>query len=345
MTSFAVSRRVALILLSFALASPSGAWAKFEPAKRTHAPELKPPANQAGAGIEGWALVCVTVKPDGSTTEPRVSDVSPNDAFAEPGLKASEGWKFRPAKMDGEPVEQSDVCGIQLFTVGSPIDEKTTGKLAEATRLLDEESYDDAKRLIKGLDDDGPLTLKQAALLQLLQYRLAAHAEDQRTAVVAVERAGIGGGRFLSDDDRVNALGAKFGGLVNERRYKEALDLFATFESVDGGANPMVVHGKTASEIRELAGGETSYTVPAELEPALAAKGAVWAHRPLRRELGVRKVEGKLDAFVVECDRRKMRLDYQEDVSWKIPASWGDCAIYAEGDAGTTFELIEYAPE
>ena len=58
----------------------------------------------------------------------------------------------------------------------------------------------------------------------------------------------------------------------------------------------------------------------------------------------MRGLQGSLKALVVECERRKIRLDYQEDVSWGIPESWGACTVYAEGDAGTTFELVEFAP-
>ena len=106
----------------------------------------------------------------------------------------------------------------------------------------------------------------------------------------------------------------------------------------------MVVHGKAASSIRELATSESSFAVPAKLTPQVGGEGALWAYRPLRRELGVRGLQGSLKALVVECERRKIRLDYQEDVSWGIPASWGACTVYAEGDAGTTFELVEFAP-
>lgn len=338
------TRVVLLLVLCLCGRAVSPAWAAFEPAKRTHAPELKPPANQAGAGVEGWALVCVTVKVDGTTADPRVIDVSPNLEFAEPGKKASEGWKFRPAKLDGEPVEVGGVCGIQLFTVGSPISEKTTQRLAEATKLIEDDEFDDADRLLKGLEADGPLTLKQAAQLQLLRYRLAAHAKDEPTAVAAVQRASIGDGRFLSEDDAVNALGAKFHGWVNQRRYREALELFALFESLPGGAKPMVQHGATAKELRDLRTSDKSFTVPAEIRPALAADGGFFRYRPFRRELGVRNLEGKIEALVLECDLRTMRLDYQEDVSWKIPKSWGECVLYAEGEPGTSFELIEYAP-
>lgn len=332
------------ILILIAVLSSTPAGAEFEPAKRTHAPELKPPAMLAGAGIEGWALVCVTVKPDGTVSESRVLDVSPNDEFAKPGKSAAEGWKFRPAMLDGKATEQHDVCGIQLFTVGSPVDPKTTAKLDEAERLLDEDGVDDAARRLESLADEGPLTLKQAARMQMLLYRIAAERKDEPRAVAAIERSAVGRGRFLDGEDRVNALGAKFHGYVNERRYREALELFATFESIEGGAKPMVVHGKTASEIRDLVKSAQSYTVAAKLEPALAGKGGLWAHRPLRRELGAQKLEGKLDAIVIACDLRTMRLDYQEDVSWKIPESWGDCTVYAEGAVGTTFDLIEYAP-
>jgi len=340
------ARFVLLAVSTLLLLASTPVRAEFQPAKRTHAPELKPPAQQAGAGIEGWALVCVTVKADGTTANPRVIDVSPNTEFAEAGREASRGWKFRSAQVDGAAVEQSDVCGIQLFTVGSPVDEKTNAKLDEATRLLDEnEGDDDAVRLLKGLEVDGPLTLKQAARLQMLRYRIAAEKKNEEAAAQAIERASIGGGRFLEGDDRVNALGATFHAYVNQRRYREALALFATFESIDGGAKPMVVHGKTAADIRDLSESDKSYTVPAKLEPALAAEGGVWHHRPFRRELGARKLEGKIDAFVIDCDRRTLSLDYQEDVSWKIPESWGDCTVYAEGTPGTTFELIEYGPQ
>lgn len=327
------------------VASPaSPAWAKFEPAKRTHAPELKPPANQAGAGIEGWALVCVTVKADGTTANPRVIDVSPNDEFAEAGKRASEGWKFRPAKLDGEAVDVGGVCGIQLFTVGSPISEKTDQRLDEAQAFLKEDEYDDAARTLKGLDEEGPLTLKQGARLQLMQYQVAAEAKDEAAAVAAVQRASIGDGRFLPEDDAVNALGAKFHGWVNQRRYSEALELFDTFEALPGGAKPMVQHGATAKELRELGQSDKSYTVPVKLAPGLAGGRPFFRHRPFRREIGARKLDGKLDGIVFDCDLRTMRLDYQEDVSWTIPPSWGECVLYAEGDEGTTLELIEYAP-
>lgn len=328
-----------------ALLAPALGHAGFEPAKRTHAPELKPPAQLAGAGIEGWALVCVSVDSAGKTSDPRVVEVSPNDGFAKAGKAAAEGWKFRPAQQDGTAVEQFDVCGIQLFTVGAPISAETDAKLDEAERLLDEEDVDGAKRTLQGLEDEGPLTLKQAARLQTLVYRIAAEEEDPPAAIRAIERASIGGGRFLDGETRVNALGAKFHGWVTARHYRDAIELFQTFEDLEGGAKPMVVHGKTAKEIRDLAASTSSYTVPGVLTPALADEGGVWRHRPLRRELGVRDVQGKIEAFSVECDRRKMRLDYQEDVSWKIPESWGACTVYAEGEPGTTFELIEYGSE
>jgi len=342
------SRLAVVLLVSLSvvgLSFPGAADAKFKPAKRTHAPDLKPPIHRAGEGVEGWALVCVTVKVDGTVAHARVVDVGPSGEFAEAGLEAAQGWKFEPATVDGEPSEQSNVCDLQLFTMAIPADAKTTKKLADAEALLDDDKPDEAARILRDLVETGPLTLAQGAELQLLEYRIRATKDDQAGAVAALERATIGGARYLPEEDRLPALGAKFTGLVGERRYREALALFATFEGIEGGARPMVVHGKTAADIRELEKSDKSFTVPAKLEPALAATGGLWGHRPLRRELGVQKLEGKLDAFVIECDLRTMRLDYQEDVSWRIPDSWGDCAIYAEGAPDATFDLIEYGPQ
>ncbi len=333
------------ILALVRLASPLDSQAGFEPARRLRAPDLKPPAQQAGSGIEGWARVCVTVKEDGSVADPRVPDAGPNAAFVDAGRKGALGWSFEPARLDGEPVEARDVCGLQLFTLALAPDAGTTATLAEAERLLDAEDPDGAGRVLGRLAEQGPLTLQQGAELQLLQSRLAADRGDQTAAVDALERATVGGGRFLEEDVAVNALGATFVGLVNERRYREALDLFDRFEEMPGGAQPMVLHGKAAAEIRTLARSGASYAVPARLEPRGPGGRGLWRHRPLRRELGVRKREGEVDALVVACDVRGMRLAYDEDVSWRIPDSWGRCAVYAEGKPGGTFELIEYGIE
>ena len=330
------------IVFSSALVAGSSLAAGFEPAKRTHAPELKPPNHQAGSGIEGWVTACVTVKEDGTVGDVRVIDLSPNEEFAEAGKSAAEGWKFKPAQFDGKPTEEADVCDIQLFTVGSPFAAKTTATLEGAAAFLDEEEFDNAKRALKDLAEDGPLTLTQAARLQLLESRIAANDKDEARAVEALERATISGGRFLKEDARLAGLGARFQGLVNARRYRDALDLFATFESLDGGAQPMVIFGPTAAEIRDLEKSGKSFAVPGKLEPALAADGGVWRHRPLRREVGVQDVEGKITALSIECDRRKMRLDYQEDISLTIPESWGSCSIYVEGTPDTTLRLVEY---
>lgn len=335
--------RILLVLSFVLLASPAAA--EFQAATRTHAPELKPPAQQAGAGIHGWALVCVSVKADGTVSDARVIDVSPNPEFAEAGRKAALGWKFRPARLDGEPVDSSNVCGLQVFTLATAPSEKTQEKLAEVASLVDAEEYDEARRKVGDLAEEGPLTLAQAAQLQLLESRIAADDGEQAKVIDAIERATVARGRFLSGEALATALGARFAGLAHQRRYGEALELYQQFEKIEGGAKPMVVHGKANEEIRKLAKGDQSFVVSAELEPALAAEGGVWRHRPLRRELGARKLEGKLDAIVIDCDLRTMRLDYAEEVSWRIPDSWGRCTVYAEGEPGTTFDLLEYGPE
>jgi TonB family protein len=330
------------ILAAFSLTTNAGA--EFRDARRVKVADRPPPAKQANRGIEGWARVCVTVGVDGSVSNPRVLDASPGPEFAEAGRKAALGWEFEPARMGEEVVEEHGSCAVQYFTLDVPSDAGSGKRIEEASALLSAEEPDPeaASALLADLVEEGPLSLRQAAALQLVEFRIAASREDFDAALEAIERATVERGRFLEENQVIGSLSARFSGLMNARRYREALELFDGFESMVGGAKPMLVHGEAAAQIRNLRTSGASFPVPARLEAVPGGDAAVWRHIPLRRELGVRKLDGSVDAIEILCERRKLRVDYAEAVSWKIPESWGDCAIWAEGKDGTTFELIEY---
>lgn len=322
------------------------AGAEFRDARRVKVADRSPPAKQANRGIEGWARVCVTVGADGSVRNPHVVDASPSPEFAEAGRKAAMDWEFEPARMGEEAVEEHGSCAVQYFTLDVPSDARSSKRIEEASALLAAEEPDPeaASLLLSDLVEQGPLSLRQAAALQLVEFRIAAGREDLEGALDAIERATVERGRFLEENQVIGSLSARFSGLMNARRYREALELFNGFESMVGGAKPMLVHGEAAAQIRKLRTSGASFWVPALLGPAPGGGAAQWRHVPLRRELGVRKLDGNVDGIEILCERQTLRVDYAEGVSWKIPESWGDCVIWAEGKDGTTFELIEYGP-
>lgn len=57
-------------------------------------------------GIEGWVKLEVIVDTDGSVSQVTVVDDKPKDMFAQAAVKAIKQWRFKPAFIDGQAVEQ-----------------------------------------------------------------------------------------------------------------------------------------------------------------------------------------------------------------------------------------------
>lgn len=55
-------------------------------------------------GIGGWVEVEFTIEPDGSVSNPKVTDSQPARIFDRNALRAIYKWKFKPRIVDGKPV-------------------------------------------------------------------------------------------------------------------------------------------------------------------------------------------------------------------------------------------------
>jgi TonB family protein len=87
-----------------------GAFAK--PVK-TDKPQF--PRREAYIGIEGWVVVSYVIEPDGTVGEAIIENSSGRKGFEHASARAVENWIFKPATMNGEPVEQCHTRVRMLF--------------------------------------------------------------------------------------------------------------------------------------------------------------------------------------------------------------------------------------
>ena len=66
--------------------------------------EPKFPRRALDQGLEGWVDVRFLVTAEGETAEIEVLDAEPGGAFDEAAVDAVERWRFKPRRVDGEPV-------------------------------------------------------------------------------------------------------------------------------------------------------------------------------------------------------------------------------------------------
>ena len=79
---------------------------------------------------------------------------------------------------------------------------------------------------------------------------------------------------------------------------------------------------------------------------ALPVSGRVddqpWRYTAERRSFTLADVVGRIDSIDVDCDLRRTTLAYQANAEWSLPASWGACELFVDGDPGTTFVYYEF---
>lgn len=78
---------------------------------RTVAPQY--PADLKRQGITGLVMVTFTVTAQGTVENP-VVEKSPHPDFTREAIAAVRKWKFRPARLNGEPVENKVTVPIQF---------------------------------------------------------------------------------------------------------------------------------------------------------------------------------------------------------------------------------------
>lgn len=82
---------------------------------RTVAPEY--PAELKRQGMTGLVMVTFTVTIQGTVENP-VVEKSPHPDFAREAVAAVKKWKFRPARLKGEPIENKVTVPIQFRMEG-----------------------------------------------------------------------------------------------------------------------------------------------------------------------------------------------------------------------------------
>jgi len=67
-----------------------------------------------------------------------------------------------------------------------------------------------------------------------------------------------------------------------------------------------------------------------------------WNHPLTSHTFTIGSVTGRIRGLRVRCGKLDKKLDYQEEVDWTLPDSWGDCMLAVSAKRGTTFALYEF---
>ncbi len=349
--------RVALALLS-ALVPPALAVAQEPQAVETETfvpitPILRSnpeyPLVAQRFGNEGWVMLSFVVSETGEVEEPMIEDSSGVEAFERAALDAIRRWRYTPATVNGEPVEQSMLKTRITFALEGPAT-GATRRFQDAyraiRRLLDAGDYAAAEPLLGEMEFGGRQNLYEDALFWALKYGYLEGVQSTDTA--AKQRA-----LQLALGHQADHLPADMLVALFQRLYVlqvQATDFSAarsTFERLrdSEAASKSDQHARAVAEltpsyeqIERVIAGPQVLTVKAEI-----GQYDYWVHDLMRRSFSIATVNGRIDAVDVRCERGTRRYaSFPDGAVWQVPESWGECGVYIKGERGTTLTFEEY---
>lgn len=303
------------------------------------------PLKERDNWTEGWVDLRFDVTADGKVQDVAVDYQMGRGDFAKHTAKWLEGCQFEPAKRNGAPVEarnQSQRFYFRLEAAGRGAsteiirqlravdDLLEQGKSAEAMAALDNVSKDSrylyemvhimARRAL-AMAISGNVDLAILYLQQVRYSDIYLGPREQGWLRRLTLRLALSQGLYHDANDAAEKI-EKLGDKDDDAPLVAALD--GVRKAVEAGT-PLSVGGR----------------IPSECRPEICSAEPSWSYRPVRRTISLTDVKGELDRVEARCDARTFTAKADADVTWTIPASWGQCTVRVVGKPGSSFRVID----
>jgi hypothetical protein len=327
----------------------------FTPAKLVRLHELTWPG-----AVDREALVFVrfTVSPKGTVmdVEPLLDKGFYEDRFIAAAKNAVKHFQFKPARLNGKPVEWTGVIPIR-YGIGDTLPglgSDFRNELKQVESLFSQKDFRGADQHADMMLRDTVKTNYEFAVLKatlartheaLGQDELALRfAEDATTRYAPnVEPFALHGpvpankSTYYSLPQQVvesllemrMRLDAKNGLLVEARR---AYDELAGLETIP----PDDSRARIAAQI----------TAKLDSKDPVVANGRIWDeknwhHELIRNSFELDDVDGDIHFVLLTCGNQRKKLDYVPGEEWSVPPGWRDCSVAVDAAPDSSFHFVE----
>jgi TonB family protein len=136
------------------------------------------PRRESQRGVEGWVQVSFVVKPDGSVGETLIEDSSGRRAFEKETIRTIQRWRYEPATMNGEAIEQCHTKVLISFALEQRSNKVrgATGKFRkrykDTIESLNQGKFEQAHSTIDEMEDKFVTNLYERSRLWILRSML-----------------------------------------------------------------------------------------------------------------------------------------------------------------------------
>lgn len=293
-----------------------------------------------GGYVEGLVTIRYTIGIDGHVKDASVQLLLGPQRFADVALESVRARTFKPATVDGKPVEVGATVSFMFrddnYTPGARPDIITAYR--DSVAAIKAAKLDEALAIVRKAQARERLNFYERTMLMYVAGLLYNDQKDYVTARVAIDNALLNNGEFLDRRYREGAL--RLGIVLNARagEFARALSLaqklgaFVQLKPDDPAL-------KVVADIHAAVDGPNPFAVEGKIPPA--AESNSWHHILMRRTFAFDQTAG-LTKFQMSCDQQAIESPVKDGAEWHVPASWSNCHLFVEGTPGTAFRLIEF---
>lgn len=303
------------------------------------------PASSLKRHQEGWAQVSIVVQPDGSVIDPILILSSGVEAFSSMAIRAVNEFKYEPLPPDEKQIEQSPDTVYVEFALEENSDGLSRAFRRHHERITEHLQRGDlqaAEARIKKAENAGKWKISEYSQLWLLRALLAEARGDHAEQYWALRRAirqkqnalEHHWARELLPD--MLRLEMSFSLLSDAVETHEMLEDLSLLSREDEGLDDL------ANRLMKVVNSDHTLGTRAMM-PLCTDCESLWTYKPLRRSFTFANVEGAITRLDLRCVSGRHVQEFQPDVVWSIPESWGRCRLIVFGKGGTTFDYLEPA--
>lgn len=298
------------------------------------------PVSAARNKKEGWAVVSFVVDKEGNVIDPILEGSSGVSAFEKASLRAVSKWKYSPAEMNGEKIEQ---CKTRVridfrFPDSDGVSRRFRSRYQDTLREISEGNLDRASDLISELETAKKRTWDENGYLWIAKayyHEARGEVSKYKSALVKLHTHKQGG---ISNDLYFAMLQKLYVVYLKENRLAEAQSLFDEIANI-APEHPTTLALKSYDEkVNEIVLGNELIQVNGDIQ---SSKG--WSYRLARNQFEIEVQNGVLDKVEIRCDNKRASYTSVKQHNFTIPKSWGQCTVFADGQQDTQFSLFELA--
>ncbi len=298
------------------------------------------PGGKLKKGEIGWTIVNYMVDPSGNTYDVTVKSSSGDKSFDKVSIKAAEKYKYKPASVNGIPVDSSYSTKI-TFDFSDGEDAVTYNFRSYLMGFLKSYSEDDQEGSESRLKKMRRVRAVSFYQLEALAFAEAQYQDKWGSKEQALTEYKRSKWQKLLPDSWRRAVDLNIYRLQFQlRKFIDARETYLRLDEAVGEEDKVDLL-RFEQEINRLETSGKPFRVPGEINSYNE-----WWHSPLRPIFSFTNIEGRLGEVRLHCDAKYVGFGFIEPKKhYRIDPSHGSCSIKISGTEGTTFDLIERLPK